>query len=77
MSLRQVVKRYVEAPGNGRRNCVKVLVHQGTKVADRLRFVRADVPDDEPEVQRLTIGTNGVMLAEQTRALARPCTRTR
>ena len=60
MSLWQIVKCYVEAPSNGGQNRVKVLGHQGTKVADRLHFVRADVSDDEPEVQRLTIGTNGV-----------------
>jgi len=28
VTLRQTVKRYVEAPGNGGQNCVKILVHQ-------------------------------------------------
>jgi len=46
MSLWQIVKRYAEAPSNGGQNCVKVLGHQGTKVADRLQLVRADVPDN-------------------------------
>jgi hypothetical protein len=34
VSLWQIVKRYAEAPSNGGQNCVKVLGHQGTKVAD-------------------------------------------